>query len=99
MRARDVTQIPLRNFGAPTERAWQRARLLAPLLLILLAFVVFTHAYWVPAHGGTDQNAYLVAGRMLAQHGSPQLRSTDPDGFVGRMWVLTPRGQYFPKYP
>src|SRR2546430_15224680 len=98
MRATDASDIARKNSTAPPRGAHGRARLLVPPLLILLAFIIFTHVYRVPAHGGVDQNAYLVAGRMLAEYGSPQLQPSDQDAFVGRMWVLRPQGPYFPKY-
>jgi 4-amino-4-deoxy-L-arabinose transferase-like glycosyltransferase len=97
--ATDVSDLSRKNPAALNQRGNDRAHGLGVLLLILPAFLIFTHLYWVPAHGGMDQNAYLVAGRMLAELGSPQLRPADADAFVGRMWVLTPQGQYFPKYP
>jgi 4-amino-4-deoxy-L-arabinose transferase-like glycosyltransferase len=99
MTASDVNELSEKNPVALTKRVSDRAPLPGLLLLILLGVVIFTHLYWVPAHGGMDQNGYLVAGRMLAEHGSPQLLPPDQDAFVGRMWVLTPQGQYFPKYP
>src|SRR5712691_621749 len=99
MTASDVSDVVEKNPAPRKHSVGDRARLLGLLLLILLAFAIFTHLYWVPAHGGMDQNAYLVAGRMSAEYGSPRLHPTDQDSFVGRMWLLTADGGYFPKYP
>ena len=29
-------------------------------ILLALAFLLFTHLWWAPAHGGVDQNGYMV---------------------------------------
>jgi hypothetical protein len=71
----------------------------ALLLALLVAFWIFTRQFRTPAHGGADQNAYLVAGKQIAGHLTPALRPDDPHAFVGRMWVAAPDGRYFPKYP
>ena len=74
------------------------------------AFLWFAAQYLVTAHGGTDQNGYLVGGRLLAEHGSMALRPVnpvtgvgDPFLFVGQMWVGVdlngPEERYYPKYP
>src|SRR5947209_8023023 len=65
----------------------------------IAVFVVATHAFWVPAHPGDDQNAYLVSGKLLAAHFPPGLAVDDPYGFVGKMWVAAPDGRYYSKYP
>lgn len=62
----------------------------------------------IPAHGGGDENGYLVAGRQIAQSGQPVLRpdhysSSPVPTFVGDMWIGqdlgTPRERYLTKYP
>src|SRR5947209_1883222 len=65
----------------------------------IAVFVVATHPFWVPAHPGDDQNAYLVSGKLLAAHFPPGLAVDDPYGFVGKMWVAAPDGRYYSKYP
>ena len=76
-------------------------RLIVSLLVlgILAGFWLFTQQFWVPAHPGTDQNGYLVGGKMFASHFSRAMTSDDPYAFVGRMWIVTDDGRYFPKYP
>ncbi len=58
-----------------------------------------------------DQNAYLVGGRLIAEHHTtryvlpvlPDVKpgQTNPGGFAytGGMFVRMPNGDYFPKYP
>jgi hypothetical protein len=71
----------------------------ATLLVLLTAFAIFTHQFHTPAHGGADQNAYLVAGKLLAQNVCPAFKPPDPYAFVGRMWIQTPDESLYPKYP
>ncbi len=68
-------------------------------LAAVLVFFVASWFYWVPAHPGVDQNGYLVGGKMFARTGSTGFRPENPFAFVGRMWVQTPDGRCFPKYP
>jgi hypothetical protein len=86
------------RFTAPEHRAVRLAFAIV-LLAILVGFWIVTRQFWIPAHGGADQNGYLVGGRMLADHGSAAQAPPDPYAFVGRMWVAAPDGRYFPKYP
>ena len=46
-----------------------------------------------------DENAYLVSGRMIAEHGTTGFKPTDDYQFVGAMWMRTKSGWYYPKYP
>jgi hypothetical protein len=55
--------------------------------------------YFVPVVTGTDDNGYHVAARMLERHGRFYQTVPDDLAFVGRMWVLTGDGTYYPKYP
>ena len=66
---------------------------------MLACFVYATQSFWAPAHPGVDQNGYLVGGKMLAQRLSPGMKPAEPCAFVGWMWVRTPDGWYYPKYP
>jgi len=68
-------------------------------LLICGGFFYATHQYWVPAHPGVDQNGYLVGGRLFAETFSMGYTPDDPFEFVGRMWIGTPWGTFYPKYP
>jgi hypothetical protein len=110
------------TYGRPTLRApaiqllepeplWKRYGYGIIALALSLAFFYAVMSYWVPAHAGTDQNGYLVGGKMFAQtltmRQSPVHPGTrdqfDPHQFVGRMWVGadlgTPNERYYPKYP
>jgi hypothetical protein len=82
-------------------------------VLLALGFFLFSAAFLVPAHDGVDQNAYVVAGKLLGQdrlRHSPRIEGINPDTgqpdpfqFVGRMWVGVDLGtgaeRYYPKYP
>jgi hypothetical protein len=92
-------------------------RALVALLAVILIGLFFGNAwaYFVPAHPGTDQNGYLVGGKLLAQTltmrltpvipGSTVITASNIDShqFVGGMWVGTDYGKvtesYYPKYP
>lgn len=79
---------------------WERVLLVGVVLFSLLSFFFFfTRQYYVPAHPGADQNAYLVAGKMLASHFNRAFTPDDPYAFVCRMWVSTDGARYVPKYP
>src|SRR5580658_3593795 len=67
--------------------------------IAIVAYAVAMHVYWSPAHGGVDQNGYLVGGKLFAQTWSTGFKPSDPFAFVGRMWVEADDGKYFPKYP
>src|SRR5689334_4297308 len=55
--------------------------------------------YWAPADGGIDQNAYLVGGRLIAEHFTPRYDLPHPFAYAGGMFVRTEAGAYYPKYP
>jgi len=75
-------------------------------LLALVVAGLFFYAQQiihVNAHGGTDQNGYLVGGKQFAQHLTTAYTPPDQDSFVGLMWfgadMGTPHERYYPKYP
>ncbi len=103
----DDTSWPL---NLPAEPSWGRWFCVAAVLVILAGAAALAAAYWVPAHGGVDQNGYLAGGRVLVERGLEGLRPRnavtgqyDPYQYVGRMWVGvdlgTPRERFYPKYP
>src|SRR4051812_48615190 len=67
--------------------------------ILAFGFFLTLHQYWVPGHSGVDQNGYLVGGKMFARTLSMGMTPADVYGFVGRMWISTPEGTFFPKYP
>jgi hypothetical protein len=93
------------------EPRWKRYIYGLIALALSIGFFYTVMSYWVPAHGGTDQNGYLVGGKMFAQTLTMRLSPIhpgsrdefDPHQFVGRMWVGaglgTPDERYYPKYP
>jgi 4-amino-4-deoxy-L-arabinose transferase-like glycosyltransferase len=82
-------------------------------LAVTFLFGVVVFRLYAPADAGVDQNAYLLGGRLIAQHHTtryvlPTLPNYDtaklgpnPGGyaFTGGMMVRMPNGDYFPKYP
>jgi 4-amino-4-deoxy-L-arabinose transferase-like glycosyltransferase len=83
--------------GAESPRF--RRALLALALAVAALFLLATQHYWVPADPNADENAYLVSGKLLARTGSPGFAPPDPYSFVGMMWISTPEGRFYPKYP
>ncbi|MBN1675210.1 MAG: glycosyltransferase family 39 protein [Kiritimatiellae bacterium] len=69
------------------------------LALILAAYVAFLCLYAVPAYTGTDPNGYHVTARLFQQHNRFHQVPADDYAFVGRMWVVNERGEYYAKYP
>ena len=84
---------------APVEKPWKR------LLWFLVAIVVVSmhwyvvRSYSAPAHPGVDQNGYQVGGKMFSQTFSTGFKPVNPFTYVGWMWVMTPDGWMYPKYP
>ncbi len=68
-------------------------------VLVILAFFLSALVFWVPAHPGTDQNGYLVGGKLFSHTASTGFKPANPYEFVGRMWVEVPGGKFYPKYP
>lgn len=77
---------------------------------IVLVFALVLSRFWVPVHGGVDQNGYMVGGKQIATTGSMALRlhradtgEIDPLQFVSPMWVGfglgTEQERFIPKYP
>ncbi len=58
-------------------------------IAVVAAHAWFVNQYHTPAHYGSNQNAYLSAGRFIAESGSPALRPVSHYDFVGWMWNLT----------
>ncbi len=70
----------------------------AAIIVALVAKMTF--AFWAPAHGGVDQNGYLMGGRQFAHTLSTKFVPESPYQYVGDMWVMMGKdGTYFPKYP
>jgi len=92
------------------EPRWYRNLWLAMAVVIIALFGRVVFGYFAGADQGVDQNAYLVAGRMLAQNHSVQYKLYNPYAFVGGMYVRVtpattadgkpnPNSVYYPKYP
>lgn len=92
------------------ETSFQRAIWLCLAWLLAGAYLWTMLQFLIPAHGGVDQNGYLLGGRNLAQQhdmvfwpAHPVTGQPDIFRFVGRMWIGadlgTPEERYYPKYP
>ncbi len=84
---------------APIEehpRRW----IVYPCLLLLGVLIAYqSAAYYVPSHGGTDQNGYLATARLILEQHTLHFIPESPFQFVGRMMVLTDDGKIYAKYP
>ena len=93
------------------EPAAYRWAWLAVGLGVTALFAVVAFRFYAPADAGVDQNAYLTAGRMIAQQHTTRYvlpvvpnatpGTPNPGGYAytGGMFVRMPNGDYFPKYP
>ena len=71
---------------------------------VIAIAVVWAHFYvvrsfWAPSHPGVDQNGYQVGGKLFSQTFSTGFKPSNPFSYVGWMWVQTPDGWVYPKYP
>jgi len=73
--------------------------LLALAILLAYAYVLYCFSAPAPGRYGIDENGYLVGGKNLADHFTTGFTPPDPYAFVGAMWLRTPHGRFFPKYP
>src|SRR5690606_13482973 len=71
------------------EAAWYRALFAVVALFISAGFLVTLLQFFAPADPGAEAHAHLLAGRLIAEQGSPRLVPDDPFAFVGEHWVAT----------
>jgi hypothetical protein len=86
------------------ESRAERWRWFGLMLIVTAMYGFMTFTFYAPADGGIDQNAYLVGGRQLAEHGTDKFTLPNPYAYVGGMMVrVSPvnvnGGDYYPKYP
>ena len=73
------------------------------MLLIALAitsgvfFILSTYGHFVSPRIG--QNGYQYGGRLLAETGNVGFEPVSGYQYIDFLWVMTPDGWYFPKYP
>lgn len=82
-----------------SEPRWYRNFWLAVAVIVVALFARVVFGYFAGADSGVDQNAYLVGGRLLAQHFSMRYTLPNPYAYSGGMFIRLPDGTYFPKYP
>jgi hypothetical protein len=87
--------------------AWEAEPRSKRLLFLLVAlsvvaaygYLLFSFCAPAPGRPGIDENAYLVAGKNLAQSLTTGFKPGDDYQFVGAMWIRSAAGWYYPKYP
>ena len=105
-----TTAEPVRHLpDLPAESTAKRWTFLTIALLLTLGYALSLSFYWEPVHQGTDQNGYLVGGKMFAQNLSlaqepRQIRRPDqfdPHAYIASMWVTAADDPhaFYPKYP
>ncbi len=67
--------------------------------ILLVAYAWMLLAYFEPITGGVDQNGYHVCARMFNLDGVFYQKPADDLQYIGHMWVVNDRGEYYPKYP
>src|SRR5689334_21995566 len=93
-----------------TEPFAQRAMGIVAIIVICALYAFTLKAFWAPADGGVDQNAYLVGGKQIALHGTTRFEPAHPFEYVGAMMIVPTKkagteiqaafnGGYYPKYP
>jgi hypothetical protein len=99
----EVVRLNVEKELTAAEPIWKAVLFLLLAVGLAGGFFYYTQHFWSPAHPGTDQNGYLVGGKMLADHGSTSYSPPDVYGFVGRMWFGvdwgTEKERFYPKYP
>ena len=98
----DRSPVPVTTRPMPPlvhdEPAGYRWAWLAVGLAVTALFAVVVFRFYAPADSGVDQNAYLTAGRLLAENGTPKYVLPNPFAYTGGMFVRMPTGVYYPKY-
>ncbi len=69
------------------------------LIGLLVVYSAFLNYYFVPVTGGTDSNGYHVCAKMIASQGEFHQTPVDDYQFIGNMWVVNERNEFYPKYP
>jgi 4-amino-4-deoxy-L-arabinose transferase-like glycosyltransferase len=82
-------QISTKPAPAGIESKWLRGAGVVLAVILATAHFWFLSSHWSPAHIGSNQNAYLTAGRLIAETGWPGITTTSRYEFVGWMWNVT----------
>ena len=94
----DLTERRLPDL-APREPAWMRLMWFVIAIAVVWAHFYVVRSFWAPSHPGVDQNGYQVGGKLFSQTFSTGFKPSNPFSYVGWMWVQTPDGWVYPKYP
>ncbi len=88
---RDHSALRLLPEVPGSESRFARKILHLCALAIAIGYGFFLLSFFAPALGrpGIDENAYVMAGRNILEHGSAGYRPADDFQFVGGMWVRT----------
>lgn len=93
------TSNPPLKFSRPREHWLIQLMWIAIAAAIVWMTFYAIKSYWSPAHPGVDQNGYQVGGKLFAETFSTGFKPVNPYTYVGWMWVQTPDGWMYPKYP
>ncbi len=81
-------------------RRWKKHHAIGLTLTALLAlYGAFLYAYFIPTDDGDDPNGYHVCAKMFQEHGRFYQKPTDQLSFLGTMWVVNDKNEFYPKYP
>ena len=69
------------------------------LIGLLVTYSAFMNYYFVPVTGGTDSNGYHICAKVLTTDGKFHQTPVDDYQFIGNMWVVNDRNEFYPKYP
>src|SRR5262245_40007575 len=81
---------------APRESRFADALWQLIAIAITAGYAYFLASFSAPGmtRPGIDENCYLIAGRNIAEHGTPGFKPTDEFQFISAMWIRTPEGWY-----
>ena len=101
--------LPIATIGIDRQtvskmNVWQRLRTWGGwpwvgLGIVLVGYVMFLGAHFVPAISEPDDNGYFAQGSLIAQTGSTWFRSPSDAQYIGMHWLVTPSEMYISRYP
>ena len=90
---------PATSSPACAEPVAKRWGFLLIVLSIAIGYLFFVNSFGAAAHPGVDQNGYQYGGGVFAETLSTGIKPPNPYTYIGWMYIRTPDGWYYPKYP